>query len=292
MILQGSMVAVVTPFHNGAIDEKKLESLINWHIEQGTDAMVVLGTTGEAATISHSERDRIIRLAVDVCKGKIPVIAGTGSNNTLHAIELAQHAKDAGADAHLSVCPYYNKPTQEGLFQHYKAIAEKVELPLILYNVPGRTGVNMSAETTISLSSLANIMATKEACGDIKQIKHIIESTPENFSVFSGDDPMNLEIYKDGGKGCISVTANLLPARVSEVWDTFAAGDVKKAEELDQNLSLINKALFIESNPIPVKTALAQLGKCNEEFRLPITTMSPALKKELIAVMEKYHLLH
>lgn len=292
MTLQGSMVAVVTPFQNGDIDEKKLEELINWHIDQGTDAMVVLGTTGEAATISHSERDRIIRLAVNVCKNKIPVIAGTGSNNTLHAIELGKHAKDAGADAHLSVCPYYNKPTQEGLFQHYKAIAENVELPLILYNVPGRTGVNMSADTSIKLSSLSNIVATKEACGDIKQIKHIIDNTADTFSVFSGDDPMNLEIYKAGGKGCISVTANLLPARVAEVWDTFAAGDLKKAEELDHNLGLINKALFIESNPIPVKTALAQLGKCNEEFRLPITMMSPALKKELIAVMQKYNILN
>lgn len=290
MTLQGSMVAVVTPFENGSVDTKKMEALMSWHIEQGTDAMVVLGTTGEAATISHAERDHIIRLAVHVCKGKIPVIAGTGSNNTLHAIELGKHAQEAGADAHLSVCPYYNKPTQEGLFQHYKTIAENVDLPLILYNVPGRTGVNMSAETTIRLSGIPNIIATKEACGDIKQIKRIIDGTPESFSVFSGDDPMNLEMYKAGGKGCISVTANLLPAQVAGVWDAFVAGDIKKAEEIDQNLSLMNKALFIESNPIPIKTALAHLGKCKEEFRLPITTMSPALKKELIAVMEKYHL--
>ena len=290
MKFQGSMVAIVTPFKNGKVDLEAYKNLIKWQANSGVSAIVPCGTTGEAATLSDQDRDLVIKTAIELCNGKVAVVVGTGSNNTETAIKYARHAKDAGADGHLSVTPYYNSPTQEGLYQHYKAISEACDLPMILYNVPGRTGVNMTSETTLRLSKFDNIVGTKEACGDIQQIRNIIAKRPEDFCVLCGNDDQNFEVYEAGGNGCISVAANLVPEQVSQVWNLFTSGKAPQAKEIHENLALLHRALFIESNPIPVKTALAAIGKCDEEFKLPLTFMSKNLKKELLQVLERYGL--
>lgn len=291
MKFHGVMTAIVTPFRDGRLDEKSLRSLIDWQIKSGVDAIVPCGTTGEAAALSFEERERIIRIAVEQAGGRAMVFAGAGSNSTDTAIKLARQAKAAGADGHLQVTPYYNKPMQEGLYQHFEAIAAVVDLPMILYNVPGRTAVNMLPETVARLSSIETIFGIKEASGNIEQIKKIIAKTPPDFCVYSGDDAMNFEVYRAGGRGAVSVTANVAPSSVVQVWDSFKAGEASKAEGLQSKLEALNKAMFLETNPIPVKTSLAIMGRCVEEFRLPMTPMSPDRKQELRSVLKQYRLL-
>lgn len=291
MLFQGSMTAIITPFRDGKVDEKALRALIDWQISSGTDAVVPCGTTGESATITHDEHDRTIRIAVEQAAGRVPVLAGAGSNSTAAAIKLARQAKAAGADGVLQVTPYYNKPSQEGLYQHFRAIAEVVDLPMVLYNVPGRTSVNMLPETTLRLSAIDTVIGIKEASAKLDQIKRIIEDAPKDFAVYSGDDAMNLDIYQAGGKGCISVAANVVPDRVAAVWDAFAEGRAEDARRLHDKLADLNRAMFLETNPIPAKTALAMMGRCREEFRLPLTPMSEGAREELIAVLRQEGLL-
>ncbi|MFH1654002.1 MAG: 4-hydroxy-tetrahydrodipicolinate synthase [Pseudomonadota bacterium] len=282
----GVMTALVTPFKDGNLDESSLRKLINWQIKSGVQAIVPCGTTGEAATLSEEEHYKIIKICVEEASGRVPVIAGAGSNSTEKAIKLAKQAKEAGADAHLQVTPYYNKPTQEGLFQHYQAIARVVDLPMILYNVPGRTAVNMLPETVKRLSQIDNIVGVKEASGNLEQIKEIIESTPDDFMLFSGEDAQNVEIYRLGGMGAISVVSNIIPEKVSAIWNASSKGDVKEAELLHEAIQPINKILFIETNPIPVKTALAQMGKIHEEFRLPLTSIAEINRSKLFETLK------
>lgn len=291
MIFKGVMTAIVTPFRNGVVDEAALRALIDWQIKSGVDGMVPCGTTGEAATITWEEHDRIIRIAVEQSAGRVPVLAGAGSNSTVNAIRLAKQARSAGADGQLQVTPYYNKPTQEGLYQHFKAIAAVVDLPMVLYNVPGRTSVNMLPETVVRLSDIGSIVGIKEASGDLEQVKKLAFDAPSGFAIYSGDDALNLEIYKAGGKGSISVTSNVDPSRVTRIWDAFAGGNVDEAAKLHNELAALNKVMFIETNPIPAKTALALMGRCKEEFRLPMTPMSGPHKEELLSVLRQYKLL-
>jgi 4-hydroxy-tetrahydrodipicolinate synthase len=290
MIFHGVMTAIITPFRDGLVDETALRALIDWQIKSGVDAIVPCGTTGEAATLAYEEQDRIIRITIEQAAGRVPVFAGAGSNSTANAIRLAKQAKAAGADGHLQVTPYYNKPTQEGLYQHFKAIAAMVDLPMILYNVPGRTAVNMLPETVVRLSSIDAIFGIKEASGNMEQIKKIIADTPSDFCLYSGDDAINLEIYRAGGKGCVSVTSNVVPSKVADIWDRFVAGNVDGAKRLHDELATLSKVMFIETNPVPVKTALAMMGRCKEEFRLPMTPMSEGHKEELRAVLKQYKL--
>lgn len=287
MLFKGSMTAVVTPFRDGKVDEDALRKLVDWQISSGTDVVVPCGTTGEAATLSYEEYDRVVRIAVEVAAGRAPVLAGAGSNSTSNAIRLARIVKEAGAQGQLQVTPYYNKPTQEGLYQHFRAIASVVELPMMLYNVPGRTAVNMLPETVIRLSGIDAVVGVKEASGKIEQIREIVAGVPKGFAVVSGDDAMNLEIYEAGGTGCISVTANVAPSRVAAVWDAFSGGRSSDAKGLQAALSELNRAMFLETNPLPAKTALAAMGFCREEFRLPLTPMSEGKKEELISVLSR-----
>jgi 4-hydroxy-tetrahydrodipicolinate synthase len=287
MLFQGSMAAIVTPFSDGRVDEESLSRHIEWQIAGGTDVIVPCGTTGEAATLTYEERERVVRIAVEVASGRVPVLAGAGSNSTAEAIRLAKQAKAAGADGTLQVTPYYNKPTQEGLYRHFLAVAQVVDLPMVLYNVPGRTGVNMLPETVLRLAAIDHIVGIKEASGDIEQIRGITQEAPEGLAVLSGDDAMNLEIYRAGGRGCISVTANVAPDRVAKVWDRFKDGDIDTASRLQRSLEPLNRAMFIETNPIPVKTALAIMGRINEEFRLPLTPMSDEHRAHLLSVLRQ-----
>jgi len=291
MNFYGVMTAIITPFKNGLFDEDAFRKLIDWQIKEGVDGLVVCGTTGEAVTLSAEEHDRVVRAAVQHVAGRVPVIAGCGSNSTATAIKMAKLVKDAGADAGLQVTPYYNKPTQEGLYQHFKSIASMVDMPMILYNVPGRTCVNMLPDTVKRLSSIDIIIGIKEASGNLDQIKTIISETSDEFCVFSGDDSLNFDIYKAGGDGCISVASNVMPHKVSLVWDKFVEGDHLEAERLHSELDALNKIMFIETNPIPAKTSLSLMGYCKEEFRLPMTPISNAHKNELRSVLAQYRLL-
>ncbi len=281
MLFTGAMTAVITPFRDGRVDEEALRKLVDWQIKAGIDGIVPCGTTGEAATITYEEHDRIIRIAVEQAAGRVPVLAGAGSNATANAIRMGRQAKAAGADGMLQVTPYYNKPTQEGLYQHFRAIAEAVGLPMVLYNVPGRTAVNMLAETTLRLARIDSIVAIKEASGDLEQVRAIIADAPRGFAVLSGDDAMNLEIYRAGGMGAISVTGNCAPAKVAAVWDAHRAGKKDEATRLQAELAGLNRAMFLETNPIPAKTALAMMERCREEFRLPLTPMGDTHREEL-----------
>lgn len=274
-MFHGSMVAIITPMQNdNSIDFANLEKLIEWHIENHTDAVVVLGTTGESATITPSERRKIISQVISQVNERIPVIVGTGSNSTIDTIDLTKDAMTLGADACLLVTPYYNKPTQHGLYLHYKTVADKVPLPLILYNVPSRTGCDLQPETIFKLAEITNIIGVKEATGDIGRIRQILEHCGERLDLYSGDDATALEFLRAGGKGVISVTANIAPQAMHDMCEAALEGDFKRAEEINNKLMQLHKNLFIESNPIPVKWALHEMGKVQTGIRLPLTMLS------------------
>lgn len=281
-MFQGSMVALVTPMlPDGELDWVGLHKLVDWHLEKGTHAIVAVGTTGESATLNVSEHLQVIKAVVDQVNGRIPVIAGTGANSTTEAIELTQSAKDAGADACLSVTPYYNKPTQEGLFLHHQAIAKAVALPQLLYNVPGRTGVDMRPETIARLAAVDNIIGVKEATGEMDRVTWLKENAPDDFLILSGDDHTAVELMLLGGKGSISVTANVAPAEVALMCELALAGKAGEARAINQRLVPVHQAMFVESNPIPVKWAVAELGLTASGVRLPLTPLSPAYHQQV-----------
>ena len=286
--IQGSIPAIVTPMHpNGALDLPALQKLLDWHIAEGTDAVVVVGTTGESPTVRYEEHCVLIETTVKHVAGRIPVIAGTGANSTAEAIELAKFARSAGADAHLSVVPYYNKPTQEGLFQHFKAIAEAVDLPMILYNVPGRTVADMSNDTVLRLAALPRIVGIKDATGDIERGCDLLKRAPADFSVYSGDDATAIALMLFGGKGSISVTANVAPRLMHEMCAAAIAGDLPRAREANFRLLELHRNLFLEANPIPVKWAVEQMGLIPGGMRLPITPFSPEYHERLRVAMRE-----
>lgn len=287
----GVIVAIVTPFKDGRIDEKAYRELINFVIAGGAEGIVPCGTTGESATLTHDEHERVIDITVAEVGKRVPVIAGTGSNSTDEAISLTRHARQAGADAALLITPYYNKPTQKGMVAHFTAVAQACDIPLILYNVPGRTGVNMTAATTIALSAIDTIVGVKEASGDVMQIAQIIKGAPEGFTVLSGDDGLTLPILALGGEGVISVTANVAPAEVAGVVQAWRAGDAAAARRRHLALLDLHNAMFIETNPIPVKTALAMMGKVSEEFKLPLTPMEGANRERLAGTLKAHGLI-
>jgi 4-hydroxy-tetrahydrodipicolinate synthase len=290
-MFKGSIVAIVTPFKKGKVDEKALGDLIEWHIAEGTSAIVPCGTTGESATLDYKEHYRVIDLTVKTVNKRVPVIAGTGANCTDETVEITKHAKKSGADGALLVAPYYNKPTQEGLYRHYKTVAEKVDIPIVLYNVPGRTAVNILPATVARLAEIKNIVAIKEATGDMKQVSEVIRLCGDRMSVISGDDFTTLPLLALGGKGVISVTANVAPKAVSQMCSWWMKGQQDKARALHFKLEPLNAAMFIETNPIPVKTALAMMGKIREEFRLPLCEMAAANKEKLRNVLSDLKLI-
>ncbi|MEW6543858.1 MAG: 4-hydroxy-tetrahydrodipicolinate synthase [Nitrospirota bacterium] len=287
----GSLVAIVTPFRNGRVDERALGDLIEFQLANGTDGIVPCGTTGESATLSHEEHNRVVALTVEVVRRRVPVIAGTGSNSTEEAIALTKHAKAAGTDAALLITPYYNKPTQEGLFRHYKAVAEAVDLPLVLYNIPGRTAVNMAPATVARLAAIRNIVAIKEGAGSLQQVCEIIQACGDRMTVLSGDDPLTLPMMAAGAKGVITVTANIAPADMAAMVDAAQAGDYAEARRLHYKLYPLFTALFYETNPIPVKAALAMMGKCDGEIRLPLTPIGAENREKLARVVKDYGLI-
>ena len=287
-MFQGSMVALVTPMHeDGTIDQAAFKELIEWHIRSKTKALIICGTTGESATLDHDEQAELIRLAVKQAAGRIPVIAGTGSNSTQVTIELCQNAKKAGAQACLIVTPYYNKPTQEGLYQHYKAIVEKTDLPIILYNVPGRTGCDLLPETVERLAKLPRIIGIKEATGKLERATEIVKRCGSQFSVYSGDDATAFDLLMNGAKGVISVTANTVPDKMAAMCEAALKGDRKQAEQMNQALMGLHKKLFVEANPIPVKWALHQMGLVPAGLRLPLTPLDNRFHSELTQAMQQ-----
>ncbi len=290
-IFKGSMAALVTPFRNGKIDEKALKELIEFHIKNGTTALVPCGTTGESPTLTYEEHDRVIELTVQFAKGRIPVIAGTGSNSTEEAIMLTKHAEKVGADASLQVSPYYNRPTQKGLYLHFKAIAESVKIPIILYNIASRTGVNIEPETFVKLASTKNIIGVKEASGSLDQMSRIRQLCPKDFLLISGDDSLTLPLMAIGGVGVISVVANIIPKDVADMCAAFEKGDIKKAEALHYKMLALTKSMFIETNPIPVKTAMGLMKMIDPEIRLPLCEMSPENKEKLVKALKDYKLI-
>jgi len=291
-MIHGSMVAIVTPFRNGKIDEKALKDLIEFQIENGTHGIVPCGTTGESPTLSHEEHEYVIELTVNAVNKRVPVIAGTGSNSTKEAIRLTRFAKEIGADATLLVIPYYNKPTQEGLYLHFKQITTQVDIPIILYNIPGRTGVNMTPETIARLAGdFTNIIGVKEASGSIPQASKILHLCAKDFLLLSGEDSINLPLLAIGGRGFITVTANIAPKDVADLYNHFNNGEFEKARDLHYKLLPLNEALFIETNPIPVKAALSMMDKIKYEYRLPLSEMTPGHYEELKTVLSDYGLI-
>jgi 4-hydroxy-tetrahydrodipicolinate synthase len=285
-MIKGSIVAIVTPmFEDGRLDKDGLRKLIDWHIAEGTDALVIVGTTGESATVDPDEHCELVKLAVDHAAGRIPVIAGTGGNSTAEAIALTRHARDVGANASLQVVPYYNRPTQEGMYRHFKAIAEAVDLPVILYNVPGRTVADMSNETALRLAPIENIVGIKDATGNIGRGIELIKAAPEGFAVYSGDDPTAMALMFCGAAGNISVTANVAPRAMHELCVAAMAGDVKRAVQINNGLLGLHAKLFIEPNPVPVKWALAEMGKMPAGLRLPLAPLSPQYHETVRAAL-------
>lgn len=291
-MLHGAFTALVTPFKNGHIDEDAYRAHIEWQLEQGVNGLVPCGTTGESATMSHAEHESAIRICIEQVHGRVPVVAGAGSNNTAEAISLTRFAKNAGADAALLISPYYNKPTQEGIFRHFKAVNDEVAIPLIVYNVPGRTGSNVLPATMARMArELEHVVGCKEATANLVQISNILEQAPESFTLLSGDDFTVLATYAVGGKGVISVTANVLPRMMSDLCRACELGDYTEARRLHFALEPMNRAMFLESNPIPCKTALTLMGRMGGEFRLPLCPASDKTVAELKAVLEKYDLI-
>ena len=291
-MFRGSMVALITPFDNeGRFDEHTYRELIEFQIENGTDVLVPCGTTGESATLSYGEHDRVIRACVEQVNGRRPVLAGTGSNATHEAIDISQRARELGADGVLLVTPYYNKPSQEGLYLHYRQIADRVHLPQVLYNVPGRTGINMTAETVLRLAEIPNIVAIKEASGNLTQISEIIAGAGDKLDVISGDDFLTFPMMACGAKGVISVTANIMPREVKALVAAVNEGRWEEARKLHLELLPIHRAMFLESNPVPVKTAAAMMGKCGEVLRLPLSPLSAGNREKLSQILRKYRLI-
>ncbi len=282
-MITGSLVAMVTPMCSDTleVDWAALEKLVAWHIEQGTDAIVAVGTTGESATLDVQEHVATIAAIVDHADGQLAVVAGTGANSTSEAIELTRGAHHAGADACLLVTPYYNKPTQEGLYLHHRAIAEAVDVPQILYNVPGRTACDMLPETVLRLAEIANIVGIKEATGDLARAKQLIDSSPDNFAIYSGDDETAVELMLLGGQGNISVTANVAPRLMAEMCRLALAGEADAARAIHQQLLPVHRAMFLESNPIPVKWAVAEMGLIQHGIRLPLTPLSEGYRSQV-----------
>ncbi len=288
---RGSMVALVTPFRDDRIDESVLKQLVQMHVESGTSALVPCGTTGESATLSHEEHDRVIEVTVQASRGRIPVIAGTGSNNTREAVRLTQHAQRVGVDAALLISPYYNRPTQQGLYLHFKAIAESVDLPLVVYNVPSRTAVNIEPETLARLTEFRNIVAVKEASGNLQQMRRILELTQGKLALLSGDDSLTFPVLELGGRGVISVVANIVPADVAAMVAASEVGKRQRANEWHERLLPLAKVLFLETNPIPVKTAMGMLGMIQPELRLPLCALSESNQQRLRQALQAYGLL-
>lgn len=289
--LEGSWVALVTPFHDGKIDGKALDRLLDFHLEARTDGLVICGTTGESATLSADERTGLMETVARRVGGRIGLMFGTGGNQTAGAVEMTRRAKDLGAEAVLVVTPYYNKPTQAGLLAHFQAVAAATPLPVVLYNVPGRTGVNLAAATTLELAKTANIQAVKEASGNLDQIMEILARAPTGFSLLSGDDALNFAILALGGRGTISVTGNVAPRQMKACNDAALAGDWNKAREIHFGLLDLHRALFLESNPIPVKTALHLMGFLRDEFRLPLVPMGAAPRAQLKQILDRMGLM-
>ncbi len=287
----GSLVAIVTPFREGKVDERALAELIEWQIASGTNGIVPCGTTGESATLSHDEHNRVIELTVDVAHRRVPVIAGTGSNSTEEAIALTKHAKQVGVDGASLITPYYNKPTQEGLYRHYKAVAETVDLPLVLYNIPGRTGVNMLPATIARLSAIKTIVGVKEGSGSVQQASDIVQMCGDRLTVLAGDDALTLPMMAVGGKGVITVTANIAPTEMAGLVKAFAEGNIDEARRIHFKLSPLFTALFYETNPIPVKEALGLMGKIDPELRLPLCPMAQDTREKLIRVLKEAQLI-
>jgi len=291
-MFKGSFVALITPFRDGKVDEAAFEKLVEWHIEQGTHGLVPCGTTGESPTLSHDEHRRVIELCVKVAAGRVPVMAGTGSNNTAEAVSLTRFAKDAGADAALVVTPYYNKPTQEGLYQHFKAVNDAADLPIFIYNIPGRSVVDMSVETMARLFELKNIYGVKDATANLARVSLQRQAMGESFCQLSGEDATALGFNAHGGVGCISVTANVAPRLCSEFQEATLTGHYAKALEIQDRLMPLHTALFIESNPAPAKFALSELGFCSDELRLPLVPVSESTKKQVREAMRHAGLLN
>ena len=289
-MFKGSIVAIITPFKEGKVDEEAYRELIEFQIENGTNAIVPCGTTGESATLTIKEHKRVIDMAIEAANHRVPIIAGTGGNSTSEAIELTRHAKKVGADATLQVTPYYNKPTQEGLYRHFKAIADAVALPQVLYNVPGRTSVNMLPETVARLAEFPDIVAIKEASGNIGQMAEIVKLAGEKITLLSGDDNLTLPILSIGGKGVISVVANIVPQDTADMVSAWERGDIAKAQDLYFRLLPLCQAMFYETNPVPVKTSLALMGKIQDELRLPLAPMAPANRDKLKKALQDYGL--
>ncbi len=293
MKLQGSIVALITPFKDGKVDENSLRNLIKWHLDSGTHGILVLGTTGEAPAIDLEERKRIMEITLEEAKGKVPLIVGTGTNNTKKVLEYTKLAEEMGFDAALIVTPYYNKPSQNGLYEHYSYIAKNTKIPLVLYNVPGRTGVNLLPDTTARLAQIDNIIAIKEACGDIKQVSELLLKCPKEFTILSGDDFTSYATVMLGGKGVISVAANVVPKEMAQLMESALNGEVAKAQELNLKLYSLYKAMFVETNPVPAKTALWLMGKIETpEVRLPLAQLTEKSLETLKAVLkETYNLI-
>ena len=286
-MFSGSIVAIVTPFSNGKFDEKTMADLIEFHIANGTHGIVPCGTTGESATLTPEEHERVVAITVEVVNKRIPVIAGTGSNSTDEAITFTKHAKAVGADGALLITPYYNKPTQEGLFRHFEAVAKAVDLPQILYNIPGRTSINMLPATTARLSQIPSIVGIKEGSGSLQQVSEIIHLSKQDFLVLSGDDPLTLPMMALGGKGVITVTANVAPADMAHMVSAALKKDYEQARKIHYKLTPLFSALFLETNPIPVKAALAMMGKMSEEVRLPLTLLVDEYRPKLREALQQ-----
>ncbi|MBN1764558.1 MAG: 4-hydroxy-tetrahydrodipicolinate synthase [Sedimentisphaerales bacterium] len=289
-MFSGSLVALVTPFADGEIDFETLRELVGFHIQSGTDGIVPVGTTGESPTLSHEEHKKVIKTVVDEAAGKVPVIAGTGSNNTREAIELTRYAREVGADASLQILPYYNKPTQEGLYHHFAAIAHAVDIPIILYNIPGRCAVNMEPPTIARLAEIENIVGIKEASGKLDQVSQIALSC--SLTILSGDDSLTLPIASVGGKGVVSVVANIVPTDVKAFTDAILEGDFATARQWHNKLFTLASALLsLATNPIPIKAAMAMLKMCSEEMRLPLVNLNEKQKELLAKILDEYGLL-
>jgi 4-hydroxy-tetrahydrodipicolinate synthase len=289
---QGSIVAIVTPFRNGKVDEAKVRELVEFHVANGTDGIVACGTTGEDPGLSHAEHERVVELIVETARKRVFVIAGTGSNSTAHTIELTKHAERAGCDGALVVNPYYNKPTQAGLYAHFRAVAESVAMPILLYNIQSRTAVNAETDTVARLArDCKNIVGVKEASGSLDQMAQVILACGPNFSVISGDDNVTLPLLAIGGRGVISVIANLVPREVSDMVHAALDGDFKRARELHYRLFPLARAAFIETNPIPIKEAMAMVGMIEPEFRLPMCRMADPNRAKLKGILESFGLL-